>query len=102
MKLDTNSAHLQCPECIKKNLESKMHIQAEHVTAKPNVFWEKDGRKHFHIVDVCLETIKCSNGHTFMQVSSSKCDVCGWTSLEFLKMLIMIAEKTGQIANNTV
>jgi hypothetical protein len=94
LKIDTYSENLSCPECARNNIVSKLYIQAEHVRAKPNVFWDESGKKHFHIVDVCLETLRCSKHHTFMQVSAAKCH-CGWTSLEFLKMLIAIGE--GQI-----
>jgi hypothetical protein len=92
MKLNTTSQTLKCPECEPKGVQSKLHIKADHVKAEPNVFWDTDGKKHFHIVDICLETVKCSMGHTFMQVSSAKCELCGWTSIEFLKMLVALAE----------
>lgn len=100
MKLDTNATNLKCPKCVEEKKDSKMHITAEHVEAKPNVFWDSTGQKHFHIVDVCLETIQCSRGHTFLQVSAAKCNHCEWTAIDYLKMLIQIS--TGTIEQKTL
>lgn len=78
----------RCPECIAKDLTSKIHMECGMTTsAGVESYYDEEGRSHYHDRNVTRSTWSCTQGHAGKYRSVKGCNVpsCskqGYTILE--------------------
>ena len=69
-----------CGQCKKHKKKSTIRLVSQDKPAqKLDIYWDEEGRQHFHNSNYNDEQYKCSNGHTFNIVYyPPDCPICGW------------------------
>ena len=72
--------NLICGECKKKDQVSKVRIEEQLKSYEPmDIFWDEDGKQHFHNPNYNIEHYICSNGHRFqLEHQAPDCPICKW------------------------
>lgn len=69
---------MMCPHCQQAKQRSTVRVVRSKPTLIPkDHFFDEDGQEHHHDPNITRTDFRCSNNHTFTEVSSWEC-WCGY------------------------
>ena len=69
---------MKCSQCIEEGKKSFVYVGPALMTAIYSpLYYDEDGRYHFHDPNVKTQELTCSNGHVWVEKSGDSC-WCGW------------------------
>ena len=78
---------MKCSECQGQAKRSKVYPKdlsdadrMMEIKTAEGEYWDEEGNHHVHESPVSLKGYRCSEGHTFKEVSEGNC-WCGWPFL---------------------
>jgi hypothetical protein len=68
---------MKCSYCLEQNLRSTIHVQGGSTTLMtPTIYWDEDGKSHFHDLNINTSKYSCSNRHCWIVRRRQQCLCC--------------------------
>ena len=68
---------MKCSYCVEQNLRSTIHVQGGSTTLMtPTIYWDEDGKSHFHDLNINTSKYSCSNRHCWTVKSRQQSQCC--------------------------
>lgn len=88
-----------CPECQASGKSATIREVGRGITIVPETdeYWDNEGRKHIHRLQIASVTFACEHGHRFQEIDPVDPCFCGWTHPTHGT----VAKRTESLAANT-